>query len=324
MIEKAIECLNVNVERIIITILRQHCNEYDAELVCEQSLLDKDVEICILEKETQSQCHTLYETIRKMNVRGAFVSKDSDGYINVDIEKEDNSFIVGVQSKNYPYMTNMANKSFIILNDNGIVIDVIEKNICSNIISIGMYGFQSAKEFMKIYKRIYKSGNYDGEIYPSHVISYLLSKGHYFKYIEAREYEDWGTLSDWNRVRNRMKTLFIDIDGVIFRNRGNYGSKTWWNSEDEPISKNVEILKKLQKEGAQIIFCTARPETGREVTVLSLSRIDIKYHTLIMGCHHSKRVIINDYSHTNPFPVCESINISRDSEDLDMRLRGDY
>jgi len=43
-----------------------------------------------------------------------------------------------------------------------------------------------------------------------------------------------------------------------------------------------------------------------------------------MGCHHSKRVIINDYSHTNPFPVCESINILRDSGDLNMHLRGDY
>jgi hypothetical protein len=38
--------------------------------------------------------------------------------------------------------------------------------------------------------------------------------------------------------------------------------------------------------------------------------------SLIMGIHHSKRVLINDYANSNPYPTALAINIKRDSEDL--------
>jgi hypothetical protein len=35
-----------------------------------------------------------------------------------------------------------------------------------------------------------------------------------------------------------------------------------------------------------------------------------------MGVHHSKRILINDYATTNPYPTAVAINLKRDSENL--------
>jgi hypothetical protein len=40
-----------------------------------------------------------------------------------------------------------------------------------------------------------------------------------------------------------------------------------------------------------------------------------------MGLFHSKRIIINDYSKSNPFKSCDSINLKRDSSELKDILR---
>ena len=37
---------------------------------------------------------------------------------------------------------------------------------------------------------------------------------------------------------------------------------------------------------------------------------------LIMAVHHTKRVLINDYAVTNPYPTAVAINLKRDNEDL--------
>lgn len=37
---------------------------------------------------------------------------------------------------------------------------------------------------------------------------------------------------------------------------------------------------------------------------------------LIMEVHHAKRILINDYANSNPYPSAIAINLKRDSEDL--------
>jgi hypothetical protein len=47
-----------------------------------------------------------------------------------------------------------------------------------------------------------------------------------------------------------------------------------------------------------------------------MMKYNIPYDTLIMGLPHCKRVIINDFAKTNPYPSCESINLPRNSDNL--------
>lgn len=319
MLQKVIEGLNLPaVNRIIVTIVKEHCEKYDADIVIRQALGDV-VELCILEDFTPSQSETVALTLKKMGVHGRFISKDSDGLVRVSIEEFDN-LLVGADLRKYPEVTNVAGKSFIVLNEQQMVIDIIEKSVCSNIICIGVYGFKSATEFLKVQKVVKEAWNSGkGEIYLSHIASYMMGQRRYFSYIEATEYEDWGLISAWRRQVKRRRTFFIDIDGVVFINKGKYGSSTW-DDEDIPLKSNISAIKKLAMDGSQIIFCTTRPESQRPKLEESLRSLNISWHSIVMGCNHSQRVIINDFANTNPYPSCKAINIPRDCDELDKYI----
>ena len=105
-------------------------------------------------------------------------------------------------------------------------------------------------------------------------------------------------------------TLFVDIDGVVVTNSGEYSKISWGHTRG--IKKNVDYLNSLyDNRETQIILVTARPEWYREITEEQLKREGVKYHMLIMGLLHAKRVIINDYSLTNPYRSCGAINVKR-------------
>jgi hypothetical protein len=319
MIQKAIEGLDLpNMDRIILSIVEEHCEKYHADTVIKQAVGDK-VEICVLDDYTSSQSETVALTIKKMDVHGEFISKDSDGYAKVSIDQFDN-LLVGANLRKYLEITNVAGKSFIVLNEQNMVVDIVEKSVCSNIINIGIYGFKSADEFLEAHEAVKDTWNSEkGEIYMSHVVSYMLGQKNYFSYFEAEEYEDWGLITDWRRVARRMRTYFIDVDGIVFKNKGKYG-RVNWNDEDIPLGNNIKTIKKLADQGAQIIFCTARSEDQRAKLESSLKKFEISWYSIVMGCNHSQRVIINDIANTNPFPSCRAINIHRDCDDLDKYM----
>ncbi len=81
--------------------------------------------------------------------------------------------------------------------------------------------------------------------------------------------------------------------------------------------KNIKWLKELHEKGkTEIILTTSRPEAFKQETVIELYEKEIPYDKLIMGLSHTKRIIINDYANSNPYPSCDSINIERKSDSL--------
>ena len=52
-----------------------------------------------------------------------------------------------------------------------------------------------------------------------------------------------------------------------------------------------------------------------------MNEIKMPFNSLIMDLNHSKRIVINDYSKTNPYKSCDSINLKRNSSDLKDILR---
>ncbi len=312
MVEKAFDGIKHNkFNRIIITILEEHATNHEADLWLKQ-VFGNQIEICILNRKTLSQSETVYQTLVNMNVSGCFCVKDSDGYIEVDLKGE--NFVVGKDIRSMPELTNVPGKSFVLKNEQDILTDIIEKSVSSNHVSIGIYGFSSAQKYQKKFTELNEFVK--SEIYPSHVISSLIGEGSIFKYIEANDYKDWGTLNEWQTQFNKLSTYLIDIDGVVFKNKGKYGS-TNWSSEDIPLEKNINHLKKIQNMGGQFIFVTSRTEEYREKTQKSLENNGLIPHCIVMGCYHSKRYLINDFAKTNPYPSSISINIVRDSDDLE-------
>ena len=71
----------------------------------------------------------------------------------------------------------------------------------------------------------------------------------------------------------------------------------------------------------KIILTTSRPERLRGLTMDEMKKYNIPYDTLIMGLPHCKRVVINDFANSNPYPACESINLPRNSDNLTEFLK---
>lgn len=315
MIQKALSGLDLTIfDRIIITIVKPHCDEYEADIILKQVFANnKKVEICVLDDFTKSASETVYLTIEKMAVKGAFVVKDSDNRVCCKIPPKIKNAIVGCDLHQYPEISNVPGKSFLILNEQNIIQDIIEKKVVSNIICLGVYIFEDINLFKKAYLDLIEK-NMQGEMFISHIISYILSKrSQVFEAITAYGYDDWGTLAEWKEVQKTYRTYFVDFDGVIIKNSGRYGIVNWSNNKTY-LDSNIQELIKLQEKGGQIIITTSRPEEYRKDLEKILSEIGLKPYAVLMGLNHSARVLINDFAPTNPYPSGIAISLPRNSE----------
>lgn len=314
MIEKALKGINADIfDRVIITIVKPHDEKYEAGLILSQVFkTNKKIEICLLDDFTASASETVYLTLKKMNVQGAFVVKDSDNCVKVDIPLPIENSITGYDLHKHPNVSNIPGKSFLIVNNQNIIEDIIEKQVVSNVICLGVYAFSDSDLFKTAYEELIGK-NVEGEMYISHVISYILSnKKHVFIMLEANEYDDWGTLAEWHKVQKDYRTYFCDVDGVLMKNCGKYGSRNWYNNR-EIIAENMETIRKLQERGAQIVITTSRPEEFRKDLEAILAENCIKPYAMLMGMNHAARVVINDFAPTNPYPSGMAITLPRNS-----------
>ncbi|MFI3291771.1 MAG: HAD hydrolase family protein [Opitutales bacterium] len=314
MVEKALSSLNTEIfDRIIITIVKPHDEKYEAKLIMEQVFKDNTkVEICLLDDFTSSASETIFLTLEKMNVEGAFVIKDSDNAVFVDLPANISNMVVGYDLHIHKDVSNVVGKSFLVINEQNIIQEIIEKKIVSNIICLGVYCFESANDFKEAYKELLECA-ISGEMFVSHLISHMLSKNKYiFEAVFAYDYSDWGTLNEWQQVQKRSRTYFVDVDGVLMKNRGKYGSVNWYNNKDV-LEENMKVIKKLQDDGAQIVITTARTEEFRLDLEAILEENQIKPYAILMGMNHATRVVINDFAPTNPYPSCLAVTLPRNS-----------
>ena len=314
MIQKSISGLlkQNSYERIVVTFLEQHIANFDALNILEQALADlrPKVEFCVLPSPTKSQSETVYQTILKMNIQGEFVVKDSDNYVEVKLDCFHRNFIGSVNLLQNHDVSNVASKSFVIANDQNIIQSIVEKEVVSNDICVGVYGFSDVNLFKQAYLMLTKFLT-SGELYVSHIVAQLINEGQIFQKLEVHNYKDWGTLNEWRKEQEKFKTIFVDFDGVLIKNSGKYG-KLNWDNNSQLNKKNCELLQKLQQQGAQIIITTARPWSYEGIVRSLLSEVGIIPYSILMGLNQSQRVIINDFANTNPYPSCIAISIPRD------------
>ncbi len=313
MIKKAIEGLKAKESDIIITILKEHEDQYDIIKGLKDNL-GSSIKVIILDNPTKSQAETVYLTIKKANLNESFFVKDSDNTFSFELKDENINYVCYSDIHEYTEI-NPGNKSYIKMNDQNIIIDIVEKKIISSFFNVGGYHFRNPTLFIESFERINNMGR-NSELYVSHIIQDLIAnRKEVFFGKKVENYFDWGTADEWRKYTKRFRTFFFDIDGILFENASQHFKPRW--GETLPIKENLEIIKKLSEDPyAQIYFITSRPEKYRKLTETKLKELSIKYYGLLMGCLHAKRIIVNDFSNTTGYPTCEAINILRDSEDL--------
>jgi hypothetical protein len=309
-------------DNIFFVILESHDLEYKASSGIKKSLenlsnyseIKEKIKIIELEKETKSQSETVYKAILKNKIEGFIYIKDSDGYFNIDLDSSENQ-ITYFDINNLDEI-NARSKSYIDINSNNIITNIVEKKVISSKFCVGGYGFSSSNEFCKFYEKI---ENYPGECYVSNVILEMILEGNKFSGMECQGYLDWGTLKSWESYKSNFYTLFVDMDGTLFTNTSHLIPP--FIGEGIPLIENIKCIKEIKKEGSFLIITTSRPEKYRKITESELNKYDIPFDLLIMGLPHCQRVLINDFSNTNPYPSCYSVNIPRNSDNLNQYIK---
>ena len=79
------------------------------------------------------------------------------------------------------------------------------------------------------------------------------------------------------------------------------------------MEDNIKKIIELQKNGAQIVITTSRPKENMEFLGAIFKKYNFKPDYILNGLNHSRRIIINDFAPTNPYPSCKAISIPRNS-----------
>lgn len=318
MVEKALEGLVLEeFDRIIFTIVKEHVKEYQAEEILEDIFCfsnSEKFELCILDDFTSCQAETVYLTLIDKQVTGSFAVKDSDNFICVDTGRIDD-YVVGINISTFSKeVARLSAKSFLILNEQGIITDIIEKQIKSEYICVGMYGFGNAELFKEAYLHLKDVSDKRYEIYLSHIISYLIgTQKTVYRYVEAENYEDWGTIEDWNIVLKEKQTVIINMDGLLFDKNEKYGNDNW-GLPLQPNEKNLLQLRQMAEQGAQIIVLTSMEEQYEEMIKKVLENYGINVYQIITGCYLAHKLLIGQADKTIPYPGCDAINVSLNTD----------
>ena len=266
-----------------------------------------------LASPTKDQPETVYQGIKMGNIRGPILIKDSDNYFSAKYAGTNTVFFANLNDSG---LIKPRNKSYIVCNSQGNVVNIVEKQIISSTFCVGGYGFESAD----IYTKCLEALPIHSERYISNVIYQLLLNGSNFEAKQVANYSDWGTVEDWDRFKRTFATLFLDMDGTLVKNSSAHFPP--YIGESEELKANVEIIKQIQESGKfDVIITTSRPEKYRDITMAQLANLGIRYRHLLMGLQHAKRIVINDYSKSNPYKSCDAINLKRNSDDLREILR---
>jgi len=323
MVCDAISKLDLShVKKIVLIALEKFTsgNEAGIKQSFSNAGISHEVEIFSLSEKTKSQPETVARYLETLASDESIFIKDCDNQFSVEIEPSNEIILANISSAK---RSDVTNKSYCIVNGNLEIISIAEKKVISEMFCVGGYSFRSSKQYLESFNKI----KHLPDLYVSHVISHMLiNKNAIFFGKACSGYEDWGTLEDWLSYKSTFKTIFVDIDGVIVKNSSEFFTPKW--GESEPLSKNVEFLRSLKRDDrTQLVLTTARSLAFKSKTEAQLKEIGIEYDHIVFDLFHSKRIIVNDFSSSNPFPSCDAICLERDSDNLkafNRKIKGDF
>lgn len=301
MILESVKGLPKN-SRVVYVLLKEHLKDTD---------FHKKHNVVVLDQPTRNQPETIARAIESLGIVGSIYIKDVDNYFVTELPK--GNFVSVSDARKIKH--DVFQKSYI-KSELGTIRNIVEKNVISDTFCCGGYGFGDAAEFLDYYE---KNQHHDN-LYLSHIIYDMMLGGHIFKSVDVEEYEDWGTLEAWESYKNEFQTVFIDLDGCLVENSSEWFFPKWGTSAG--IQENIDTINKMHSGGkTHIIITTSRKSEYATATYIQLDRLGIKYHDVVFGLPHARRVLVNDFAPTNKYPTSLSVNLPRNSNNLKDYLK---
>ena len=303
MIESAVKNF-IDKYNITIVILREHDEKYNVVEKLYERFANR-VNVIILDTPTKGPADTVYQALKQMSIDdNSILIKDCDGFF--DSYATPGNVIYVANLAEYPNIRTAAAKSYTVTNEQGIITTVIEKQIVSQNFCVGGYQFETAAKYIEAFEAISKSTS---EIFVSHIIDYMINKGDLFLESGVKNFVDVGILEDWLEYNNKP-TYFCDIDGTIVDS----GYEDYGN--EIPLIENINFLLTEYQRGCKMVFTTSRKEKYRDQTALMLANLGFEDFHLLMEMNHSKRILINDFAPSNPYPTAVAVNLRRNEDKL--------
>lgn len=301
-----IDCINKkNINFIYIPYNKEYFN-YRFEDLLRKKYSEINFRFLCLENNTGGAAETLKIALENLDVEDQpILSLDGDNFFSTDVVKiwnGENMVLTQCDKSNLDCF------SFVSVNDDNFITDIVEKNRISNIACVGAYGFNSYKDLLKLSREVVeKNLKFKNEFYISNIIKLMINKDYKIK-TKVIDKKDWHCLGTPLQIKyfynnfpkiccidneekiNNLRVCF-DLDNTLVtypKIKNDYTSV-------EPISKNIEFLKYLKKFGTTIIIYTARRmkthkgNNGKiladigKITFDTLEKFDIPYDELYFG-----------------------------------------
>lgn len=184
-----------NASNIYFSIYYEHENKFDISSQIRTQLnragIKAMLNFYIITHKTSCQAETILETILFHSIKGPIFIKDGDNCCVYTEEIPPCNSVMVYELEDCP-IVDPQHKSYVTVDDNMYVTNIIEKRVVSNLFNCGGYSFLNAEDFVNTYnilKRTLKEGEH---ICISHIIYYLiLFKKQVFKPIMAKAYNDF-------------------------------------------------------------------------------------------------------------------------------------
>ena len=253
-------------DRIVFALLDEIDKEYNATEVILSSMGETyPVEVVRLPRETIGPADTVSQSIELAGIKGEFAIRDCLNSIQLEKNTYGN-FVSGLDLTTYNQdVYKVRTKSFIVLNEQNQILDIIEKKFRSDVISVGLYGFKSTDDYKTAYKRLTDPNYPIKKLYISNIISFLIGYNQrVFQCVSVIRHEDWGSLETWNQLQRRYATCFIDADSLIGEILSDRNTEKLINA----------MIKEANKQMCYIVFTAGNVDGETLKNVFSEKRIN--------------------------------------------------
>lgn len=291
MIEYTINNIPSNEIFIIYNIF---LDEYNFQEIVINKCTNKKIYFSSVDYLTRGAVETAFvgikgfvEKIENENI--VFIDNDNLHNLNKQIPLFDNDFI------GYSIDYTNINYSFIRFTNNQVT-SIEEKNKISDYYCCGFYGFKNVTNFTKYAKILLeKNHKQKNEFYFSELYNLIIQNNNIiepFFIDKTKHIGSYNEILDNNEVipNNKLRVCF-DLDNTLVTYPQNIGDY----STVKPIINNIQLCKKLKKDGHEIIIYTARRMQTHKgnigkvikdiasITIDTLEKFNIEYDELIFG-----------------------------------------
>jgi hypothetical protein len=294
---------------------------HDDELSAVEGLkaaLGREVTVVVLENPTRSQPETVAETLVQTGLKEPFLVKDSDNTFQLDGTDQDYNF-VSVASLHDFDMINARNKSYVQVDHSGVINTIREKQVISDLFSVGGYYFKEPAQFLEAFRELdRRETEWGSSLYISDVVSRLIMNGTPFLARRVSQYEDWGTVAEWRAKLLEHKAFLISLDGFLLKRASEHFRPRY--GEADVHLRAVEAVRSLVASGHKVVFLSSRSRALSQLTEHQLARVGLDSCPVVYDVPEGRLRLVTAAHPVFPISVGDAQEFDPDDDNLLDRL----